>query len=301
MTKLKTPKSVAAQAPKESQDKVRISPTVEVLGEKRDWDFDAKELRVSTGNPQIQAKKIVDWILDKTNWTYGIMPSRNVGEWRKEFEEEVAERIGEAKAGKITANTLAEQVKSTAENMSAMVEDDEAEPDVTVIYSGEDDEPKTIGHYHDYTDGDFEAKWKSTDGWRGYFEVTSKDWVKVHDDCILSMSADADELHKFDETLQKLLQEKGIRYARVFARTSNVFSTGYDFFVEKGKATQAKMLAQLLALRYRDPARFRATALTGADPEQMTPHDKLFVKYASQIMEGKKTFAQIKKELGVKE
>lgn len=284
----------------EMVDFYKINEGITVHGKKGEYEFEADEIRVDKiGNTQEQAEHVADWVLKDSGWGSGIMPTLHFDEWKKELIEEVSQRIADYKKGKLTANQLAEQLKSVHQGMETSVDEDE--PDVTVVYSDEDDYPKTIGYYHDDTEGDFEAKWHSTDPWRGYYEVESKNWVNVRDDCILSMSADAEELKKFDDALQKLLLDKDIRYARVFARSSNVFSTGYDFFVEKQSAAKVKMLSNLLALRYRDPARFRATALTGADPEQMTPHDKLFVKYASQIMEGKKTFEQIKKELKVKE
>lgn len=221
----------------------------------------------------------------------GETPIMNMNEWLGEFVETVKREI---EAGK----TLQQAMSDSEDEMSGYISDDRSEPAATVFYSDEEDYPKTIGTYHDDTEGDFEVKWVSTDAWRGYYDIVpSKDWELVHTDTALSYSHDEAELKQFDDTLQKMLNKFGIKYARVFSRSSNVFSTGYDFFVEKAKATQVKGLVKLLAVKFRDPERFRFTAMTGADPSEATADDKLFVKYAGQLMAGKKSLKQIKKEL----
>lgn len=161
----------------------------------------------------------------------------------------------------------------------------EDEPVATVYYD-DDETPHEIATYRDETDGDFKASYHSTSGWRGYYDVTSDNWTAIHSDCILSYSADAEELKKFDDAFRDALRNMGIRYARVFSRTSNVFSSGFDFFVEKGKENEAEAIRIVLAVRYRDPERFRATALTGRDPADFDEHDKLFVKAVKLLDQG---------------
>lgn len=248
------------------------------------------------GDTAKQSKAIMRWLLDEMKWTHNILPSKNVAEWEKEYVEELSERVSGAKAGKFSPAQLAKEVKSVAESMEGIIEDDESSPSATVIYS-DDDTPQTIGHYHDYTDGEFRVEWKSTDAWRGYNEVYSDNWKKVHSDNILSMSADAEELKKFDDALQDMLKKQDIRFARVFTTSSNVFSQGYDFFVEKGRAGQAVLLAKLLAVKFRDPERYNLTAMTGADPSDATPADRKFADIASRMLAGKLTYAQAKKEI----
>jgi len=218
----------------------------------------------------------------------GSLPDRNYDEWVDEFVSDVEDQIKDGKSFDDAVHDI-ERYKSA--------EVDEAEPEATVYYSG-DEQPYLITHYQDMTEGDFETKWVSTDAWRGYYDAKSSDkWESVHTDNILSYSEDEGELKKFDDELQSRLKDEDIRYARVFTRSSNVFSTGYDFFVEKGKAKQVKEFVKLLADKYRDPAKYQFTALTGTDPSKATETDVKFAKYAGDILSGRKTFEQVKKEL----
>lgn len=296
-----TPEATGSHyAPKEFQQKTlgkqvlegeTIAKGITVMGA----DSGTPSINVGAGDTMSQSKSIVEWVLRDTNWGYGVQPSMHYDEWMKEYVEEVAERVTDAKAGKLSPSQLADDLKKVAEERSVAVEEDSA--DATVIYS-DDETPYTIGYYHDDTEGEFRVEWKSTDAWRGYNEVYSDNWEKVHSDNILSMSADAEELKRFDDALQGMLRNQGIRYARVFTTSSNVFSQGYDFFVEKGKAGQAKVLAKLLAVRFRDPERYNLTALTGADPADATPADRKFADIAGRMLAGKLTYAQAKKEIG---
>ena len=173
----------------------------------------------------------------------------------------------------------------------------ESEPCATVYYSRNDDEPHYITDYRDDTEGDFTVKYHRTDGWRGYYEVESENWVNVHEDCILAYSTDAAELQTFQDALMEQMDGVGIEYARVFSRTSNVFSSGFDFFVRKQDAEKAKAIAGLLALKYRDPERFRLTALTGKDT--FDKNDKMFLKAVQLIEQGKtpeQAVAEVKKK-----
>lgn len=157
---------------------------------------------------------------------------------------------------------------------------------IATVYYNDSDLPHEICTYRDDTEGDFKASYHRTDGWRGYYDVASDNWTAIHSDCALYGSEDEAELKKFDDEFKQTLTNMGIKYARVFSRTSNVFSTGYDFFVEKGKEAVAGAIRVMLALRYRDPERFNATALTGANPSEFDEHDKLFVKAVKFLDEG---------------
>ena len=175
----------------------------------------------------------------------------------------------------------------------------EDEPCATILY-GDDDSPRIISDTRDETEGDFKVKWHATDAWRGHYKVESDNYRLIHTDCILSYSKDAQELEQFDEELRKTLTERGVRYVRVFTRTSNVFSSGYDFFVHKDDFERAEDVMAVLAtayqlrLRYRDSERFTMTALTGKD--EFDEKDKLLVRAYERIEEGA-TFDEVKEEL----
>ena len=172
------------------------------------------------------------------------------------------------------------------------LEHEECEPPATVFFD-DDDYPHAVGEFINYTDGDFKVEWHSIDGWRGYYEVKSDKWVKIHDDCILSGSEDSEELKKFDEELQECLRKLGIRYARVFTRTSNIFSMGYDFFVRKEDFDRVKRVINILHLvnelkiKYRDDERFSITALTGKTrTSEFDKTDKLLLEVCKMLQKG---------------
>ncbi len=162
------------------------------------------------------------------------------------------------------------------------------EPIATVMYGEEEeDERKFIKTYSDDTNGDFKTVYHRTDGWRGYYDIIPSDkWSAIHTDCILAYSEDSAELEKFDSEFRATLNKMKIKYARVTSRTSNLFSQGYDFFVEKGKEAVAGAIRVVLTIKYRDPERLEATALTGSDPKDFDEHDKLFVKAVKLLNEG---------------
>ena len=51
-------------------------------------------------------------------------------------------------------------------------------------------------------------------------------------------------LKEFDERIRELFDEHGIDYARVFARSSNIFYQNYDLYVKKDQALIAKLLVE---------------------------------------------------------
>jgi len=167
----------------------------------------------------------------------------------------------------------------------------EDEPCATVYY-GDDDYPHEISYTRNETDGEFRVRWVSTDPWRGYYTVESDVYERIHEDAILAYSYDADQLKRFDEEVRRLLDWLGVRYARVFERTSNLFSTGYDLFVHKEdlngeKGALLTVALNLLKLKYRNPVRFKITALTGkTDPADFTESDKLLAEAFDRLVAG---------------
>jgi hypothetical protein len=167
--------------------------------------------------------------------------------------------------------------------------DDESEPVAVVIYSDNPEERATIGHYHDGTEGDFKAVYHRTDAWRGYYDVEpSEKWAKLHNDCALWGSEDEGNLVQFDNVLRELLEKLDIRWARVMTRSSNVFSQGYDFFVEKKHLKKAVKIAERLNKMYRDPAEFTLTAITGKGKREAKATDYILAAYAAALLGGKK-------------
>jgi len=138
---------------------------------------------------------------------------------------------------------------------------------VAEVEGEEDLEDLAFDFEDDYYTCPIQFKWHRTDPWRGYYEATSEEWVKVHEDCILHWSRDAEELKKFHTDTVKLLWRLGVDFAVVYSTTSNLFSTGYDIFVKKEDLEKKGILIQLalgiLKIKHRDPVRFTLTALTG--------------------------------------
>jgi hypothetical protein len=179
-----------------------------------------------------------------------------------------------------TAASDAEQV------CGACYESDLTEPTLTVQYSDED-MARTVGSYHDSTEGEFTVSTTRHDAWRVSHSGEPSEGSSLEplrtDDVILSMSKDADDLKQFDEEMFELADQFGIRLARCTGVTSNVFSTTYSLYYDADTAgaeelAALKMAAASRAGELRDPAQFRATAMTGKDPEDLNDHDKLFVE-----------------------
>ena len=124
----------------------------------------------------------------------------------------------------------------------------------------------------------FRVKWVSIDAWRGYYEAESDEYEKIHSDCILSYSEDAEELKKFDEAIEKIFNSLGVPFCKVFSRTSNLFSSGYDLFLKRGFKEKVEEFIEELKREFRDPYRFYATALTGKDPQDFNEKDKKFIR-----------------------
>ncbi|MCW4002655.1 MAG: hypothetical protein NWE95_01910 [Candidatus Bathyarchaeota archaeon] len=117
----------------------------------------------------------------------------------------------------------------------------EDDPVVTVYFNREDC-PHIISYTRNETKGIFRAKWHSTDPWRGYYETESNEYALVNTAELLAYHESEKMLKKFDERVRKLFEENNIDYARVFARSSNVFYQNYDLYVKKEQAIPAALL-----------------------------------------------------------
>jgi len=117
----------------------------------------------------------------------------------------------------------------------------EDEPCATVFYK-RDDQPYVISHTKDETEGDFSVGWHSTDPWRGYYETKSDKYALVNTAELLSYHESEEMLKNFDERIRELFDEHDIDYARVFARSSNVFYNNYDLYVKKEQEFLGRLL-----------------------------------------------------------
>jgi len=111
-----------------------------------------------------------------------------------------------------------------------------------IVYYGRDEEPYLITEARNETNGDFRVKWHSTDPWRGYFETSSEKYSLVNTAELLAGHESEKMLKQFDERIRELFDEHGIDYARVFARSSNVFYQNYDLYVRKDQKNMADLL-----------------------------------------------------------
>ena len=117
---------------------------------------------------------------------------------------------------------------------------DLTEPPLTVYHNSEDI-PKRIGHYiSDYwlegEEAPFSFEWVPTDAWRGHYETKHDDGlVSIFDDSILSYHESEQMLKALHDIVLKAFDEFDIDYYRVFSRTSNVFCTNMDIYIEKAK------------------------------------------------------------------
>lgn len=117
----------------------------------------------------------------------------------------------------------------------------EDEP-VATVYFNDDDYPHIISYARNETEGAFRARWHSTDSWRGYYETESDKYALVNTAELLAWHESEKMLKEFDERIRELFDEHGLDYARVFARSSNVFYQNYDLYVKKEQALPAALL-----------------------------------------------------------
>jgi len=134
----------------------------------------------------------------------------------------------------------------------------EDEPAATVFY-GRDEQPYIISEARNETEGDFSARWRSTDPWRGYYETKSEKYALVNTAELLSYHESEKMLKDFDEKIKELFDEHGINYARVFARSSNVFYQNYDLYVKKDQTFLAGLLIAKVKneVEYDNPKNYR--------------------------------------------
>lgn len=128
------------------------------------------------------------------------------------------------------------------------------EPCATVYLGTDDDEPKLIGSCRNETDGDFTVRWHTTDPWRGYFELLSDTYTRLFTDAILSGHESEAMLKRLYDRLLARLEAEDIGFARAFARSSNLFMTCLEMWIEKDLGKMLK--AQIILSQIKDEVDF---------------------------------------------
>jgi len=113
---------------------------------------------------------------------------------------------------------------------------------IAVVMYGSDEEQHMISSTRNETDGDFRVSWRSIDLWRGYYEVESEKYAMMNKADVLTGHESQTMLKSFDDRIRELYDERGVGYARALVRTSNVFCSQYDLFVEREQAALGAVL-----------------------------------------------------------
>ena len=125
----------------------------------------------------------------------------------------------------------------------------ECDPEATVVFNGDPETQCLITAVENSTtmDGPFEFRttYHRTDAWRGHIELESDQMSRLFDDAILSGHESEGMLAKLVERLRENLEKAGIQWAECYARSSNVFCTYLEVWVEK---ETVKLLAAHLIL-----------------------------------------------------
>jgi len=133
--------------------------------------------------------------------------------------------------------------------------DSDLDDPCATVYLGTDGEgPKLIGSCRNETDGDFTVRWHSTDPWRGYYELLSDSYTQLFTDAILSGHESEEMLKKLYDRLRACLEAEDIGFARAFARSSNVFMTCLEIWIEKDLEKVLK--AQIILSQIKDEVDF---------------------------------------------
>jgi len=180
----------------------------------------------------------------------------------------------------------------------------ESEPCATV-YFGNDDEPHVITDARNETDNLFRVKWIPTDLWRGHYATESDEYSLVNTAELLAWHESEEMLAKFDRRIRELYDEHEIDYARVFARSSNVFYQNYDLYAKKEQYLPAYLLANRAKgeVEYYDPKWYRGIVFDESSlaklaelfPEKNIQTDYDVVRLVEQY--GEDTVSEIQKRM----
>jgi len=153
----------------------------------------------------------------------------------------------------------------------------------------------------DYDESPIQFTYIRTDAWRGYYEPVAEGWKVLHSDCILAFSEDERQLKEFDTDIKQVLWELGFEFAVCFGRTSNLFSCGYDVLIhqdeEEDIVKKTALYVKIIELKakFRDPARFNLTALTGKS-DGFDQKDILLLEASERLQKGE-DFEMVKQDI----
>lgn len=184
----------------------------------------------------------------------------------------------------------------------------EDEPCATVVYN-KNEEPHIISYTRNETEGDFTVEWHRTDPWRGYYKTKSKNYSLVNTAELLAYHESEKMLKEFDEKIRELFDGSAIEYARVFARSSNVFYQNYDLYVKKDQVLLAGLLVAKAKseIDYDNPKWYRNIVfdetslkkLSELFPERKIETDHDAVKLVKEL--GDNALTELQKRLNKKE
>ena len=187
-----------------------------------------------------------------------LFPNRNEDEFVEYAKELLIEKVDELRDTNMTLKEFEKDVlPEVVRECNAELDGDISEPMAWVDYGGDyfnEGERGEISKYSEFNVDDIDIKWKSSGVYNGYYEVDlPKDsmWAVFHSDNALSMSGDSQNLAKFNDILTSELSARGIKWARVSCISSNIFSVGIDYLVEKDRYDEAVEIASKLAKVYR--------------------------------------------------
>jgi hypothetical protein len=192
------------------------------------------------------------------------LPTRNEEEFDIEYIDKPLKELNEKiKKGEITEEEAKEAYKEIIEEANGVLESDEMQPELTLIYGNPNNKDEDRGYLGTYTAynidlEDIDTRYVKLSSWRGYYDVVipqNSKWELLHEDIALAMSEDGNNLHTFSEELYTELDNKGIEYATAVIPTGN-FAANITYLVEKGKSKEVEKIIEKLKKQYRKPEDF---------------------------------------------
>lgn len=138
--------------------------------------------------------------------------------------------------------TVVYDEKKLRDEMERMFSEDEPRANLVIIgkvpdwaeYWGYGDEQISVPISDFYKPPHFDAKWHSTDPWRGYYDTISDDeYVKIGEFTILHWHPTEPKYKEAYEALENFIKSLGGTLVASFERTSNLFASGATLFVDK--------------------------------------------------------------------
>ena len=181
---------------------------------------------------------------------------------------------------------------------------DLSEPPLTVYHKREE-YPKRIGHYiSDYwlegEEAPFSFEWVPTDAWRGHYETKHGDGlVSIFDDSILSYHESEQMLKILHDISLKAFDWTDIDYYRVFSRTSNVFCTNMDIYIEKAKEKLGNEIIEIAKkyVNYDNPVFSTGILFPRSEPAPFELGNREAVKKAEARLSVKQLVLEIGSEI----